>query len=68
MVPESGMQAATLLREVKPRLADDRQRGVAEEMARRFEERAAERSGDACRARRDPARPRLRLIDVNELA
>lgn len=44
MAPETSMQAAALLRDVKPRLADDRQREVAEEMARRFEERAAARS------------------------
>jgi hypothetical protein len=47
MVPETSMQAAALLRDVKPCLADDRQRGVAEEMARRFEERAAARSRSA---------------------
>lgn len=47
MGPESSMQAAALLRDVKPRLADDRQREVAEEMARRFEERAADRSRSA---------------------
>lgn len=47
MAPESSMQAATLLREVKPRLASDRERGVAEEMARRFEDRAAARSRSA---------------------
>jgi hypothetical protein len=47
MAPESSMQAAALLREVKPGLADDRERGVAEEMARRFEERAAARSRSA---------------------
>jgi hypothetical protein len=47
MAPESSMQAAALLREVKPRLADDRQREVAEEMARRFEERAAAGSRSA---------------------
>lgn len=47
MAPESSMQAAALLREVKPRLAGDRQRRVAEEMARRFEERAAARSRSA---------------------
>lgn len=34
------LRAAALLRDVKPRLASDRQRTVAEEMARRFEERA----------------------------
>jgi hypothetical protein len=47
MAPESSTQAASLLREVKPRLADDRQRGVAEEMARRFEERATASSRSA---------------------
>jgi hypothetical protein len=47
LAPESSMQAAALLRDVKPCLADDRQRVVAEEMARRFEERAAARSRSA---------------------
>lgn len=47
MAPESSMQAAALLREVKPRLASDRERGVAEGMARRFEERAVARSRSA---------------------
>ncbi len=40
MTPESSLRAAALLREVKPRLANDQQAIVAEEMARRFEERA----------------------------
>jgi hypothetical protein len=47
MAPEASMQAAALLREVKPRLIDDRERGVAEEMARRFEGRAGARSRSA---------------------
>jgi hypothetical protein len=46
MAPESSMRAAALLQEVKPSLASDRERRVAEEMARSFEERAA-RSGSA---------------------
>jgi hypothetical protein len=41
MTPESSLRAAALLREVKPRLVNDRQAIVAEEMARRFEKRAA---------------------------
>jgi hypothetical protein len=44
MTPESCLRAAALAREVKPRLAGDRQRDVAEEVARRFEERAFARS------------------------
>jgi hypothetical protein len=44
MTPESSLRAAALLRDVEPRLRGDRQREVAEEMARRFEERAAARS------------------------
>jgi hypothetical protein len=43
MTPESSIRAAALLRDVKPRLATDQQR-VAEEMARRFDERAAAQS------------------------
>jgi hypothetical protein len=44
MTPESSIRAAALLRDVKPRLASDRQRNVAEEMACRFDERAAAHS------------------------
>lgn len=44
MTPESNIRAAALLRDVKPRLASDQQRNVAEEMARRFDERAAAHS------------------------
>jgi hypothetical protein len=44
MTPESSSRAAALLRDVKPRLASDQQRNVAEEMARRFDERAAAHS------------------------
>jgi hypothetical protein len=47
MEPESSMQAAALLRDAKTRLTHDRERVVAEEMARRFEERAAARSRSA---------------------
>jgi hypothetical protein len=41
MAPEAHLRAAALLREVTPRLADGRQRELAEAMARRFERRAA---------------------------
>jgi hypothetical protein len=41
MAPEAHLRAAALLREVMPRLADGRQRELAEAMARRFERRAA---------------------------
>jgi hypothetical protein len=44
MMPDSSIRAAALLRHLKPRLASDQQRTVAEEMARRFEERAAAHS------------------------
>ena len=44
MTPESSIRAAALLRDVKPRLASDQQRNVAEEMARRFDERAVAHS------------------------
>jgi hypothetical protein len=39
--PEQNRQAAALLREVRPKLTSQRQREIAEEMAKRFEERAA---------------------------
>jgi predicted DNA-binding protein len=38
--PETSRGAAALLREVLPRLSGERQRQLAEEMARRFELRA----------------------------
>jgi hypothetical protein len=38
--PETSRGAAALLREVMPRLSGERQRQLAEEMARRFELRA----------------------------
>jgi hypothetical protein len=38
--PEASRRAAALLREVMPRLSGERQRQLAEEMARRFELRA----------------------------
>jgi hypothetical protein len=38
--PETSRGAAALLREVMPRLSGERQRQLAEEMARRFESRA----------------------------
>jgi hypothetical protein len=38
--PETSRRAAALLREVLPRLSDERQRQLAKEMARRFESRA----------------------------
>lgn len=38
--PETSRGAAALLREVMPRLSGERQRELAEEMARRFELRA----------------------------
>ncbi|MFI4993615.1 MAG: hypothetical protein ACHQCH_08395 [Solirubrobacterales bacterium] len=38
--PETSRRAAALLREVMPRLSGERQRQLAEEMARRFELRA----------------------------
>jgi hypothetical protein len=44
MAPEAHLNAAALLREVMPRLADERQRALAEAMACRFEGRAAQRS------------------------
>jgi hypothetical protein len=44
MAPEAHFRAASLLREVVPRLADNRERDLAEAMARRFEGRAATRS------------------------
>jgi hypothetical protein len=44
MAPEAHLKAAELLREVMPRLANGRQRALAEAMARRFEGRAAQRS------------------------
>jgi len=44
MTPDSSIRAAALLRQINPRLASDQQRTVAEEMARRFEERAAAHS------------------------
>jgi hypothetical protein len=44
MAPEAHLKAAELLREVMPRLADGRQRALAEAMARRFEGRGAQRS------------------------
>jgi hypothetical protein len=47
MAPEAHLKAAELLREVVPRLADGRQRALAEAMARRFEGRAAQRSSSS---------------------
>jgi hypothetical protein len=44
MAPEAHFRAAGLLCEVMPRLADNRERDLAEAMARRFEGRAATRS------------------------
>lgn len=44
MAPDAHLKAAELLREVMPRLADGRQRALAEAMARRFEVRATQRS------------------------
>jgi hypothetical protein len=41
MTPERCLRAARLLRNTKPRLPTDRQREFAEEVARRFEARAA---------------------------
>lgn len=40
MTPEQNLAAARLARDAKPRLATDRQRELAEEAAKRFEERA----------------------------
>jgi hypothetical protein len=42
--PETSRGTAVLLREVMPRLSSERQRQLAEEMARRFELRADARS------------------------
>jgi hypothetical protein len=39
--PEQNRRAAALLREVRPKLTSQRQREIAEEMAKRFVERAA---------------------------
>jgi hypothetical protein len=44
MTPEAHLKAAELLRDVMPRLADERQRALAEAMVCRFEGRAAQRS------------------------
>ena len=41
MTPEASLAAARLLRDTEPRLATERQRELAEEMANRFERRAA---------------------------
>lgn len=42
--PEQNRQAAAFTREVRPKLTSQRQREIAEDMAKRFEERAAARS------------------------
>jgi len=47
MAPEASLRAASLLREVMPRLADGQQRELAEAMARRFEVRATKHSGSS---------------------
>ncbi len=39
--PEQNRRSAALLREVRPKLTSQRQREIAEEMTKRFEERAA---------------------------
>ncbi len=44
MTPEQNLAAARVARDAKPLLATDRQRELAEEAAKRFEERAAQSS------------------------
>jgi hypothetical protein len=46
MTPERSLRAARFMREYKPLLRNDRQRGLAEQMARRFEARAAAKASD----------------------
>lgn len=49
MTPEKSLAVARLVRKAKPRLETERQRELAEEMASRFEQRAA--------AHASPSRP-----------
>ncbi len=48
--PEQNSRTAVLLREVSPKLTSQRQRDIAEDMAKRFEERAAARSMHSARS------------------